>query len=194
MSTSGSALINTAQATVQGNITSQQLANLPVNGRNFVDLAQLEPGIQVRDASRLDPTKSGFFAASSEGRSGRTTRTLLDGIDITDERIGTNTQNISLNSIQEFQVAQSTLDLSSPMTSSGTLNTVTRSGSNAYHGGGFYGFRDHNIGFAAFPGDQNSYFQRNQFGGNFGGALIRNRLFFFVNAERTKQDSKNVPA
>jgi hypothetical protein len=192
--TSDTTRINVAEATVQGIVTSPQLENLPVNGRNFLDLAQLEPGVQILDAARLDSTKSGFFAVSIEGRSGRTARTLLDGIDITDFRVGTTIQNISLSSIQEFQVAQSALDLSSPMTLSGTVNVVTRSGSNAYHGGGFYGFRDHDIGFAAFPGGHDSYFQRNQFGGNAGGALIQNQLFFFVNAERTKQDYRNVPA
>jgi hypothetical protein len=192
--TRGATIINGAQATVQGVITSHQLENLPVNGRNFLDLAQLEPGVQIRDAASLDPNKNGFFAVSIEGRSGRTTRTLLDGIDISDARSGSTAQNISLRSIQEFQIAQSALDISSAMTSSGTVNAVTRSGSNSYHGGGFYGFRDQKLGFAAFPSGRNPYFQRNQFGGNFGGALIPDKLFFFVDGQRTKQDSRSIPA
>ncbi|HEV7219478.1 MAG TPA: carboxypeptidase-like regulatory domain-containing protein, partial [Terriglobales bacterium] len=186
--------IDLAEATVQGVITSRDWEYLPVNGRNFLDLTQLEPGVQIFDAARLDPTKNGFFAVSIEDRSSRTTRTLLDGIDVTDAREGSTTQNISLSSIQEFQVTQSSLDLSSPMTSSGTVNAITRTGTNSYHGGGFYNFRDNKIGFAAFPGGQDSYFQRNQFGGNVGGALIQDKLFFFVDAQRTKQDSRNVPA
>ncbi len=186
--------IDLAEASVQGVITSRDWEYLPVNGRNFLDLTQLEPGVQIFDAARLDPTKSGFFGVSIEDRSPRTTRTLFDGIDVTDAREGSTTQNISLSSIQEFQVSQSSLDLSAPMTSSGTVNAITRTGTNSYHGGGFYNFRDNDIGFAAFPGGQDSYFQRNQFGGNFGGALIQDKLFFFVDTERTKQDSRNVPA
>jgi Carboxypeptidase regulatory-like domain len=192
--TNAAALIDMSEATVQGVITSSQLDSLPVNGRNFLDFAQLEPGVQILDAARLDSTKSGFFAVSIKGRSGRTARTLLDGIDITDERIGSTTQNVSLSSIQEFQIAQSALNLSSPMTSSGTVNAITRSGSNSYHGGGFYGFRDNNLGFAAFPGGHDSYFQRNQFGGNLGGAILQDKLFFFASAERVKQDSRSIPA
>ena len=192
--TNEAAPINFAEATVQGVVTSEDWRNLPVNGRNLLDLTQLEPGVQILDAARLDPTKSGFFAVSIEDQSPRTTRALLDGIDITDVRVGSTTQNISLSSIQEFQVSQAALDISSPVTSSGTVNAITRTGSNSYHGGGFYGFRDNKIGFAAFPGGQDSYFQRNQFGGNVGGALIQDKLFFFVDAERTKQDSREVPA
>lgn len=186
--------LNAAQPTVQGVITSQQLDDLPLNGRNFLDLAQLEPGVQILDAASLDPTKSGLFAVSIAGQSGRITRTLLDGIDITDERVGSVTQNVSPSSIREFQVAQSSLDLSSAMTSSGTVNAITRAGTNSYHGGGFYGFRDQDLGFAAFPGGQSPYFQRNQFGGNLGGAIIQDKLFFFVSAERTKQGSRSAAA
>ncbi len=186
--------INFSAATVQGVVAAQDWRDLPVNGRNFLDLTQLEPGVQILDAARLDPTKSGFFAASIEDRSPRTTRTLFDGIDVTDAREGSTNQNIALSSIQEFQVTQAVLDISSPMTGSGTVNAISRTGNNGYHGGGFYNFRDNDIGFAAFPGGQNSYFQRNQFGGNVGGALIQDKLFFFVSAERTKQDSRNVPA
>ncbi|MGH9512434.1 MAG: carboxypeptidase regulatory-like domain-containing protein [Terriglobales bacterium] len=185
--------LNFSEATVQGVVKSQDWRELPLNGRNFLDLAQLEPGVQVLDAAPLDPVKSGFFAVSIEGGSGRTTRTLLDGIDITDTKLGSTNQNVSLSSIQEFQIAQSALDISSPTTASGTVNTITRSGTNSYHGGGFYGFRDNNLGSAAFPGGHDSYFQRNQFGGNIGGAIINDKLFFFVAAERAKQDFRAVP-
>ncbi len=186
-------LVDTQQSTVAGVISSQQLENLPLNGRNMLDLAPLEPGVQIVDGAAIDPTQSGYFAVSIGGRLGRETRTLLDGIDITAERFGGATQNITASSIHEFQITQSLLDLSSPMTSSGTVNAVSRSGSNDYHGEAFYGFRDQDLGFAAFPGGVNPYFQRNQFGGNFGGALIQKKLFFFVDAQRTKQDSFSIP-
>jgi Carboxypeptidase regulatory-like domain len=74
--------INAEQATLQGVLTIRQIENLPVNGGNFLDLAQLEPGVQVQDASNFDPTKGGFTGISIGGRSGRTTRIELDGLDI----------------------------------------------------------------------------------------------------------------
>src|SRR5208337_5477251 len=116
--------------TVQGVLTSEQIENLPINGRNFLDLAQLEPGVQIQDGGTFDPTKNGFSSISIGGRAGRTARIEVDGIDISDENVGTTTQNISAASIQEFQIAQSTLDLSSSLTSSGSVNVTTKSGSN----------------------------------------------------------------
>ena len=122
--------VNTEQATVQGVLTTRQIENLPINGGNFLDLAQLEPGVQIQDASNFDPTKGGFTGISIGGRSGRTTRIELDGLDISDETVGTTLANISSSSIQEFGISQSSLDLSTELTSSGAVNVVTRSGTN----------------------------------------------------------------
>jgi len=74
--------VNTEQSTVQGVITSQQIENLPINGRNFLDLAQLEPGVQIQDGGTFDPTKNGFSSVSFGGRFGRTARIEVDGIDV----------------------------------------------------------------------------------------------------------------
>ena len=111
--------MNTDQATVQGVITTAQIENLPVNGRNFLQLAQLEPGVQIQDGAIFDPTKNGFSSISFGGRYGRTARIEVDGGDISDENVGTTTMNIPASAIQEFQIEQSSLDLSSGMTSSG---------------------------------------------------------------------------
>src|SRR6476469_4839459 len=183
----GSAVaINTEQATVQGVLSTQQIENLPINGRNFLDLAQLEPGVQIQDGGNFDPTKNGFSSISFGGRFGRTARIEVDGIDISDETVGTTTQNLPASSIQEFQVSQSSLDLSTELTSSGAVNVVTRSGSNKWHGEAFYLFRDHSIG--ANIANVDVPFQRNNFGGQLGGPILKDRLFFFVDAERLKQD------
>lgn len=182
--------VNTEQATVQGVLTTQQIENLPINGRNFLDLAQLEPGVQIQDGGNFDPTKNGFSSISFGGRFGRTARIEVDGLDISDETVGTTTQNVPEGAIQEFQIQQSSLDLSTELTSSGSVNVTTRSGTNSYHGEGYYMFRDQKFD-ANLPGATDNYFQRNQFGGNFGGAFIKDRLFFFLDAERTKQDLLN---
>jgi len=183
----GSAVeVNTEQPTVQGVLTSRDIENLPTGSRNFLDLAQLEPGVQIQDGGNFDPTKNGFSSVSFGGRFGRTARIEVDGIDISDETVGTTSQNISAGSISEFQVSQSTLDLSTELTSSGAVNVVSKSGSNNYHGDAFYLFRDKSL-MANFPGDQDTYYQRNHFGGSFGGPVIKDKLFFFMNGERIKQ-------
>src|SRR6201996_1382880 len=184
----GSAVtINTEQATVQGVLSTEQIENLPINGRNFLDLAQLEPGVQIQDGGNFDPTKNGFSSISFGGRFGRTARIEVDGIDISDETVGTTTQNLPASSIQEFQVSQSSLDLSTELTSSGAVNVVTRPGTNKWHGEGFGLFRDHSLAAKSAPTDL--YFQRNNFGGNLGGPIIKDKLFFFADAERLKQDA-----
>jgi hypothetical protein len=179
--------VNTEQVTVQGVLTSQQIENLPINGRNFLDLAQLEPGVQIQDGGNFDPTKNGFSSISFGGRFGRTARIEVDGLDISDETVGTTTQNIPEGAIQEFQIEQSSLDLSTELTSSGAVNVTTKSGTNAYHGEGYYYFRTQSLD-ADLPGASSNYFQRNQFGASVGGPIIHDKLFFFLNAERTKQD------
>ncbi len=181
--------VNTEQATVQGVISGEQIDNLPVNGRNFLDLAQLEPGVQLQDGQGFDPTKAGYSSVSINGVFGRTPRIEVDGLDVSDETVGTTTQNIAMSSIEEFGISRSMLDLSTELTAAGAVNVATRSGSNAFHGLGFYNFRDERAGFANLPGGQDLPFQRNQFGGRFGGAILKDKLFFFIDAERIKQDS-----
>jgi len=185
----GSAIqVNTEQATVQGVLTADQIDKLPVDGRNFLDLAQLEPGVQIQDGTTFDPTKAGYSSISINGVFGRTPRIELDGLDVSDETVGTTTQNIGLGSIEEFNISRSNLDLSTELTSSGAVNVSTRSGTNDIHGQGFWLFRDRNAGVAAFPGNEQDYYQRNNFGGRVGGPLIKDKLFWFIDAERMKQD------
>lgn len=179
--------VNTQQATVEGVLTSQQIENLPINGRNFLDLAQLEPGVQIQEGSTFDPTKNGFSSISFEGRFGRTARIEIDGVDISDETVGTTTQNIPASAIEEFQLSQSSLDLSTELTSSGAVNVTTRSGTNSLHGEAFGLFRGNQTA-AALPGTPSPTFQREQFGGRLGGYVIKDKLFWFVDAERSKQD------
>jgi len=180
--------VNTEQSTVQGVITGDQIDKLPVDGRNFLDLAQLEPGVQIQDGQTFDPTKAGYSSISINGVFGRTPRIELDGVDISDETVGTTTQNVGMSSIQEFNISRSNLDLSTELTSAGAVNVTTRSGTNDIHGQAFYNFRGRDAGTAAFPGSQVGYYQRNNFGGRVGGPIIKDKLFFFIDGERMKQD------
>src|SRR5262249_25123160 len=139
------AAVDTSRSTVDGVIMSKTIEALPLNGRNFLDLAQLEPGVQVRDGGDFDPTKNQMSGVSIGGRSGRSTRIQVDGGNTTEETGGPTTANISNETIQEFQVSRSSLDPSTDLTSSGGINIVTRSGGNAIHGSGFAFFRDESL-------------------------------------------------
>ena len=185
--TAGSVQVNTDQPGVSDVITSEQIKSLPINGRNFLDVAQIEPGVILQPGGNFDPTKAGYSAISVSGISGRTTRILLDGQDITDETVGTTIFNVSQGSINEFQLNRSTQDVSGDVTSTGQVLVSTTTGTNAIHGQAFYYFQDHRAGFATVEG-VDAPFQRNQFGGSVGGPIIKDKLFFFGNSERIKQD------
>ncbi len=183
--------VNTVQSTVQGVLTAEQIDNLPISGRNFLDLSQLEPGVQLQSGETFDPTKAGYSSISINGVNGRTARILLDGQDISDETVGTTTLNVSQGSIEEFQIARSSLDISNELTSSGSVTVSTRSGTNKIHGQAFELFRDQRAGAAAAPGGADYPFQRDQFGGRLGGPIIKDKLFIFGSSERVKQDAFN---
>ena len=180
--------VNAEQATVQGVLNAEQIENLPFNGRNFLDLAQLEPGIQIQDAANFAFGKDGYSSISFGGRFGRTARIEVDGIDISDEVFGSATANIPASGIQEFQLSQSSLDLSAELTTSGSVNVTTRSGTNAVHGEAFSFLRDSSLAAALpAPPGLSTAFQRSQYGGRLGGPIIRNKFFYFLDGERTLQ-------
>jgi hypothetical protein len=189
--------VDTSGSTVEGVLNRQQIDALPLNGRNFLDMAQLQPGVQIQDGTSFDPTKNGFASISFGGRFGRTARITLDGVDISDENVGTTTQNVSEDAIQEFQIAQSSLDISTSLTSSGSVNIVTRSGTNVFHGDGFYNFRDMRAGnaeaanYTPIPGVDANYMQRNNMGGAVSGPILHDKLFFFGQYEYFRQNVFN---
>src|SRR6202040_1211354 len=90
------------------------------------------------------------------------------------------TTNIPASAIQEFQLSQSSLDLSTELTTSGAINVTTRSGTNAIHGEAFEFFRDSSLAASLpAPPGLSEPFQRSQYGGRVGGPIIRNKFFFF---------------
>lgn len=179
--------VNIEQATVQALLKGDQIERLPIIGRSFIDLAQLEPGVQMQDDGVFDASKNGISSASIRSQFGRTGRIDVDGVDINDETVGGATQNIPASAIREFQLSQSLLNLSTGLTSSGAVNIATRSGSDQIHGAAF-GLFGNNQTAAGLPGLTKDSFQRELFGGNAGGAIIKGKIFWFADAERTQQD------
>ncbi|MCC6328856.1 MAG: TonB-dependent receptor, partial [Acidobacteria bacterium] len=181
--------VDTTRQTVDGVITSRQITALPLNERNFLDLAVLQPGVTVVDGGNIDPTKTNAYrAVRVNGGSGTGTRVQLEGIDVTDETVGTTVANFSTDAVQEFNLQRSSFDLSTSLTTSGAVSIASRTGGNQFSGSGFYFKQDDRFDarpdFVAVKPE----FNRDQAGYRFGGPLFwKDKLFFFSNFERFNQ-------
>jgi hypothetical protein len=193
--TSDTPTINTSDFKIDGVVNRQQIENLPLNGRNFLQLAMLEPGVSVVATSNPGTSPNNFFRVSIAGASQAMTRISVDGATINDRITGGTSQNFSQESVQEFQISTFNFDPSTSVTSVGSVNVVSRSGSNELHGSAFFYYRDHNV--AAFPGFgrdprrfqdpglDDPFFARRQLGGSLGGPIKKDKLFWFFNFETT---------
>jgi hypothetical protein len=197
--------IERSDNSVSGVVNTLQIESLPLNGRNFLDLAQLQPGTEKVDGGSFDPTKANFTGVSVGGQAGRSTQITVDGGSVVDNVVGTTVQNFSQEIVQEFQIGLSNYSLSTGASASGSVNIVSRSGSNKFRGNAFIFARDD--AFAAFPAlgrlDVGSGipsaaqtdripFDREQFGGTFSGPIVKDRLFFFGSYEQNIQDGSAI--
>src|SRR5579863_1654947 len=141
--------------TVQGVIQRQTIEDLPLNGRSALQLASLEPGVtQVPGSTSqfnamFNVSVFGSAPGATSG-SGVGTRLTMDGGTINDEMEGGTSMNFSQEVVQEFQISTTNFDASTGIGSRGAVNIITRSGSNDFHGGAYFFYRDHNM--AAYPG------------------------------------------
>jgi hypothetical protein len=185
------ALVNPSDFKVDGVITRQKIDSLPLNGRNFLQLASLEPGVRV-STGQLGNANN-LFNVSIGGSPSSATRLTVDGGNIVDPVTGGAAQNYSVDTIQEFQISSFNFDLKTGVTSVGAVNIVSRTGGNEYHGSGFGYFRDHNMGahptLNRVPNNPEPFFRRLQAGFALSGPIIKNKLYFFNNFERLNQTS-----
>lgn len=181
--------INYESYTLAGVVTRQQVESLPLNGRSFLQLAFLEPGVTVSTASTSQYNHQ--FNVSVMGGDPGQTRITVDGVNIVDAIDGGSQQNFSQEVVQEFQISTSNFDLSTSVTGVGSVNIVTRTGGNDFHGSGYFFFRDHHM--AAYPGlsrdpaAPDPFFARRQSGFYLGGPIKKDRLWFFANVEHLNQ-------
>jgi hypothetical protein len=185
----GGVAVDTSQMSVGGVVNLKQINELPLNGRNYLELAQLQPGVEIQAGRAFDPTKSRYTGVSVGSRNGREARITIDGVDAVDEHVGTTTLNISQDGIQEFQVSTSSSDPSAGLSATGAINIITKRGSNELHGTGFLFGRSSD--YAARPSfaATKPEFDREQFGGSLGGPAFKNKLFWFGNVEKTNENS-----
>lgn len=175
--------VNTVSSVVDGVVNAQQIDNLPLNGRNFLELALLMPGNTI--APNFDPTKQNTVVISSAGQLGRGGNVSIDGMDDNDDVVGGMLLNIPEDAVQEFQVATNRFSAESGRSASSVVNVVTKSGSNSVHGSASVYERDKAL--QAAPPTFNSSavntgtppFRRQQYAGTLGGPLLRDRAWFF---------------
>ncbi len=198
-------VINTSQQDFSTNINQTSINELPINGRRASDFVRLTPGV-VPDGA--------FGLNSFRGISGLLNNNTVDGGDnnnayFSEERGRTRVPySISQSAVREFQVNTSNYSAEYGRAAGGVVNTVTKSGTNEFHGDAFYYFRDNELGarnpfafqrgvlvngvatdIALKPTDR-----RQQFGGTIGGPIVKDRLFFFFSYDQQKQNFPSVAA
>jgi Carboxypeptidase regulatory-like domain len=176
---------------ISGVTTGSQIDGLPLNGRDFLELAKLEPGALQPTRGSNNRTFVPLLTTPAGGNNGRGTRVTVDGGSIIQIGNGGTAMGFSQEVVQEFQVSTANFDLSTGMTASGSINVATRSGSNQWHGSAFYFFRDDDL--SAYPAlkrnafNPDPFFQRQQYGIAVGGPIRKDRLFIFGTFERNDQ-------
>jgi hypothetical protein len=184
--------INTSDFTLEGSINQFEIENLPLNGRNFLELSRLQPGVRVTSVGNPGAFGNNYQRISVGGAQYLQTRVAVDGSTVDDRINGGTALNISQESVQEFQVSSFNFDLATGATGSGAINIITRRGGNAVHGTSFFYYRDHHL--AAYPGlrrdtaNPDPFFARRQSGYSIGGPFIKDRFFWFSNFEHNNQD------
>jgi hypothetical protein len=187
-------VLQTDNSTVGTAITGRLVQELPLNGRNYIQLAQLVPGISpgppngLATGTRPDERRlnSSF---SANGQDPVANNNMIDGMDNNERLIGTIGIRPSIDAIQEFKVQTNLYSAEISRTSGGVVNILTKSGTNDFHGSAFEFLRNDkfdangNYNFTGGATLPKQKFRQNQFGGSIGGPIIKDRTFFFGDYE-----------
>ena len=182
--------VDTSRSVVDAVIPASLIDALPLNGRNFLELALLVPG--NAPAPNFDPTKTNSVTISSAGQLGRGGNITIDGADNNDDVVGGPLQNVTQESVQEFQIATNRFSAEIGRSASSVINVVTKSGSDELRGSASLFLRDNS--WQALPAtyDRSSGedvpFDRQQVAGSAGGPLMAQRAFWFAAMEYRNQD------
>src|SRR5262245_55126222 len=192
--TGAAALIDLESNKVQGLVGRSQIESLPLNGRSFLNLASLQPGVTVALGNPAQFNSQ--FNVSVLGAPSSRTAITVDGGNVRNPVEGGTGQNFSQEVVQEFQISTANFDLSTGIAAFGAINVVTRSGTNEFRGAGYTYYRDNNM--AAYPSlARNSLtdspdFSRGQVGFVLGGPIRKDKFHFFASYEYTDQNGVYV--
>jgi outer membrane receptor protein involved in Fe transport len=189
-------VVESTRSQTSTTVTEQQVRELPINGRNFLDFTVLTPGV-TRDATRTGDLSFG-------GQRGTANSLLVDGSDSnnvffgqTTGRTGTgrNPYSFSQDAVQEFQVNTNAYQAEIGRAGGGVINVITKSGTNDFHGTAFEFFRDKALNANQWENNRRGAPKRayhfNQFGGNLGGPVVKNKVFFFFNYDGQRNTTPN---
>jgi hypothetical protein len=181
--------VATGGSLVGGVVSSGAVENLPLNGRNFLELAFLLPG--NAPAPNFDPTKSNTVALSSAGQLGRGGNITIDGQDNNDDVVGGPLANLPQDAVQEFQMATNRFSAEQGRSAASAVNVVTRSGGDTLAGSATFLFRDDSLQGLPATYDRSSGeappFSRQQYSAAVGGPLVRGKAWWFAAAEYRDQ-------
>src|SRR5580692_632335 len=186
-------IVDLEKTSVSQNITPSEVEDLPLAGRDAANLAYLAPGVKAADS--YDPTKNRYAILSVNGSDGRNINTTINGIDNKDNTVGGAVMQLPLEAVQEFQIATQRFSAENGRSQGASINMITKSGTNSYHGSVFGYFRE-----AAFQTaqkvangdgtstDQSPDYSRQFFGGSIGGPFVKDKLFGFFAIERQREN------
>lgn len=181
--------VDTTTSELGKSITPEELHGLPLLNRTFASLSIIAP--EARPAGTFDPTKTHVGNVAFSGGDGRQVDVNVDGGDNKDNVVGSLLQNFAYESIQEFQVLMHRWTAESGRSVGGIVNVVTKSGSNALHGSGFFNFRNQSLRakdyFEKLTTGPKPDYSRQEFGGSVGGRIIKDKLFFFGALEKFRE-------
>jgi hypothetical protein len=189
------AVVQTQPSAVSSVISENDIDELPLNGRRFADLALLTPGV-TPDPRGLTSASNGDLAFG--GLRGWQTSYLVDGADNNNSFFAQARgryrapYQFSNETVQEFRVSSNSYGAELGRAGGGVVNVITRSGSNRYHGTGFYYLRDNRFAARHPFVDFKPGAQQHQFGGTFGGPIHKNRIFFYAGYDQHISDIPTV--
>jgi len=194
-------LVQTATSTVSAQVSSTTVRQLPLNGRDWTQLATLQPGVtailtQAQNGVNAARGNRGFGnQLTADGHRPNENNYRMDGISINDYSNGAPGSaigvNLGVDAIQEFSVEVTNYSAAYGMTSGGVINAITKSGTNKIHGDAYEFLRNDSLDAANFfensANIQKLPFRRNQFGASIGGPIQKNKTFFFGDYEGFRQ-------
>lgn len=189
----GEPLVNTTSPGVSQVITPKTVQEIPLNGRHFLDLAPLTPGTMTapQNGFLVAPLQGlGALSIDTAGQRETTLNFLINGINLNDEVQNQVTFQPSIDTMSEFKIDNSTFPAQYGRNSGAIINVATRSGTNDFHGEAFDFLRNNYFDARNFfnpVGTTQSPLNRNDFGGDFGGPIKRNKAFVFLSYEGLRQ-------
>ncbi|MGH9785580.1 MAG: carboxypeptidase regulatory-like domain-containing protein, partial [Terriglobia bacterium] len=181
-------LVETASSSVGTLVSQAQISELPLNGRDYTQLALLQPGVVLFRANSPNAARGMGATFSVSGARINQVGYRLNGLNIKDGGGGTPGSaaghNLGVDAIQEFQVLTNTFSAEHGNAAGGIINIVQKSGTNEFHGSLFEYLRNNALDARNFFDPEAAPpFRRNQFGGSLGGPIVREKTFFFGNYE-----------